>query len=58
MPSLNGLHSFKGTIIHSRQYRQPEKFQDLSVAVHDGGISGADIVLQLAPYAKQVSFLS
>jgi dimethylaniline monooxygenase (N-oxide forming) len=47
LPSLN-LDDYKGVLIHSSQYKNPELFLGKKVAVVGGGFSGVDIASDLA----------
>lgn len=53
-PNIPGLADFKGQVIHSRDYKSPEYFQDKNVLVLGGAYSGAEISADLAPLAKKV----
>ncbi|KAF7241412.1 Dimethylaniline monooxygenase [N-oxide-forming] 5 [Varanus komodoensis] len=52
-----GIEKYKGEIIHSREYKEPAKFQSRRVLVIGLGNSGADIAVDLSHATKQV-FLS
>ncbi|XP_066479374.1 flavin-containing monooxygenase 5-like [Tiliqua scincoides] len=52
-----GIEKFKGKIIHSREYKHPEKFRDQRILVIGLGNSGADISVDLSHVTKQI-FLS
>lgn len=55
IPQLPGLlEHFKGTIMHSHDYREPSPFKDKVVAVLGAAASGTDIGLEIASMAKQV----
>ncbi|KAL8590520.1 hypothetical protein ACOMHN_010956 [Nucella lapillus] len=54
MPSIPGLESFTGEIVHSHNYRHPEHFQDKMVLCLGGAASGQDICIDLSSAAKQV----
>ena len=52
--NLFGLVHFKGTIIHSHDYRVPEPFQGQHVLIVGAGYTGVNICLEVATKAKQV----
>ncbi|XP_033007220.1 dimethylaniline monooxygenase [N-oxide-forming] 5-like isoform X1 [Lacerta agilis] len=52
-----GVEKFKGKIMHSREYKHPEKFRDQRILVIGLGNSGADISVDLSHVTKQI-FLS
>jgi len=54
-PSLRDRDRFRGTITHSRDYRDPAVFAGRDVVVAGAGSSGADIAVELAPIARSVS---
>lgn len=47
MPSWQGLDEFKGTVMHSHDYKNGEAFKDQKVMVVGFGNSGAEIALDL-----------
>ncbi|CAF1340855.1 unnamed protein product [Adineta steineri] len=49
-----GLDNFKGQKLHSWQYKTPHGFEDKTVVVIGIGNSGADMVVELGRFAKQV----
>ena len=49
---------FKGKVIHSSQYRVPEKFIGQSVLIIGGGPSARDIILEIAAVGKMVSWVA
>lgn len=51
MPDIPGVNKFKGTLIHSSQYRSPEKFKDRQVVIVGGGNSGAQILAEVSKVA-------
>nr|XP_003225490.1 PREDICTED: dimethylaniline monooxygenase [N-oxide-forming] 5 [Anolis carolinensis] len=55
--SFPGVKKFKGELMHSREYKHSEKFQDQRVLVIGLGNSGADISVDLSHVTKQI-FLS
>ena len=54
LPTLTGLEEFPGAVIHSHSYRQPASFKGLNVLVVGAGLSGQDIMLDLANHANTV----
>ncbi|XP_074835120.1 uncharacterized protein LOC142002704 [Carettochelys insculpta] len=55
MPSIPGLGTFSGQLLHSHEYRSPEPFAGCAVVLLGAGPSGVDLALQLAPVARQVT---
>ncbi|VVD00849.1 unnamed protein product, partial [Leptidea sinapis] len=53
-PNIPGEHLFKGKIIHSHNYREPEPYTDRRVLTVGSGPSGMDISIDLAYFAKTV----
>ncbi|NXC48057.1 FMO3 monooxygenase, partial [Penelope pileata] len=49
-----GIEKFKGCYIHSREYKEPEKFRGKKVLVIGLGNSGCDIAVELSTVASQV----
>ena len=56
IPEITGLELFEGKIIHSHDYRIPEKFSNMPVLVIGGLFSGQDISVDVAKCAKYVLF--
>jgi dimethylaniline monooxygenase (N-oxide forming) / hypotaurine monooxygenase len=54
-PPLRDRERFGGTIVHSRDYRDPTAFTGKDVVVVGAGSSGADIAVELAGVARSVS---
>ena len=54
-PPLRDRERFRGTILHSRYYRDPAPFAGRDVVVAGVGSSGADIAVELAGVARSVS---
>jgi dimethylaniline monooxygenase (N-oxide forming) len=54
-PPLRDRERFRGTIIHSRHYRDPTSFAGRDVVVAGVGSSGADIAVELAGVARSVT---
>lgn len=55
IPQLPGLDLFQGTVIHSHDYRYPQRFQNKTVVCLGAGPSGTDIALDLEPFAQKAS---
>src|SRR6266498_6114522 len=55
LPSWPGQDSFKGTIIHSSQYKNGEPFKGKKVLVVGSGNSGGEIAIDLWEHGAQVS---
>lgn len=53
-PKINGIEHFKGRIMHSIEYDDPEQFKDQSVLCIGGRASGADLAREISCYAKKV----
>jgi dimethylaniline monooxygenase (N-oxide forming) len=54
-PPLRDRERFGGTILHSRDYRDPASFAGRDVVVAGVGSSGADIAVELAAVARSVT---
>jgi len=54
-PPLRDRERFRGTILHSRDYREPTPFAGQDVVVAGVGSSGADIAVELAAVARSVT---
>ncbi|HEY8830250.1 MAG TPA: NAD(P)-binding domain-containing protein, partial [Candidatus Limnocylindria bacterium] len=54
-PPLRDRERFRGTIVHSRDYRDPASFAGQDVVVAGVGSSGADIAVELATVARSVT---
>jgi hypothetical protein len=54
VPQINGATNFRGTFLHSHNYRNPEPFKDQSVAILGAASSGADLSREVATTAKRV----
>ncbi|XP_069107793.1 senecionine N-oxygenase-like isoform X2 [Argopecten irradians] len=57
VPDIDGVEIFQGDVIHSKNYRVPEKFTNKKVVILGASYSGIDIAIGIAPCAKQI-FLS
>jgi dimethylaniline monooxygenase (N-oxide forming) len=54
-PNLSDRSRYRGTIVHSREYRDPAAFNGKDVVVVGAGSSGADIAVELVDVARSVS---
>ncbi|XP_017886333.1 flavin-containing monooxygenase FMO GS-OX-like 7 [Ceratina calcarata] len=54
VPTIPGIETFPGTIIHSHSYRKPEDFSGKSVLILGAASSGVDIALDLSNHASRV----
>ncbi|XP_069823530.1 flavin-containing monooxygenase 5-like [Dendropsophus ebraccatus] len=52
-----GIEKFKGQYFHSRDYKNPQQFEDKKIIVIGIGNSGGDLAVEMSSVAKQV-FLS
>ena len=57
VPDIPGMKGFKGTIVHSHNYRLPEPYKDQVVVCLGAAASGQDLSLDIAAVAKEVSEL-
>ncbi|XP_051866948.1 flavin-containing monooxygenase 5-like [Pristis pectinata] len=57
LDSFPGIEKFKGQYIHSKDYKEPLKFEGKRVVVIGIGNSGGDLAVEISRHAKQV-FLS
>ncbi|XP_069108126.1 senecionine N-oxygenase-like isoform X2 [Argopecten irradians] len=57
IPDIDGVEEFQGEIIHSKNYRIPEKFADKRIVILGAAFSGTDLTFAIAPHAQQI-FLS
>ncbi|CAG2117386.1 unnamed protein product, partial [Medioppia subpectinata] len=53
---IKGLHTFKGQVLHTHDYRVADGFEGEVVLVLGGGPSGVDISIEVSEVAKQVIF--
>lgn len=53
-PDIQGIHSFKGIVSHSHDYRIPNNFANQNVLILGAGPSGIDISLELSEFANSV----
>ncbi|XP_071497559.1 uncharacterized protein [Diadema antillarum] len=54
VPTIPGLDTFSGEVLHSHEYRHPSIFNDQTVLIIGAGASGIDIALDISSKAKQV----
>lgn len=52
IPDIPGRELFQGTQVHSAHYVRPEDFAGQTVLVVGGGNSGAQIMAEMAPFAR------
>lgn len=55
MPVIPAMDRYAGVVIHSHDYRAPERFRDADVLVVGAGPSGIDICWDVAGVASRVS---
>lgn len=55
VPEISDFNNFEGILMHSHDYREPEKFRNLKVVVLGAGASGIDIAIEVSTVAKEVS---
>ncbi|ETI22847.1 hypothetical protein G647_06924 [Cladophialophora carrionii CBS 160.54] len=53
-PSLKGIETFQGTILHSIDFPDPSTFQDQNVLLIGFHATAQDLVIELSPHAKKV----
>jgi hypothetical protein len=51
---IEGAAAFPGWVKHSREYRRPDPYQGMSVAVVGAGSSGLDLSVEIAAVAERV----
>uniref|UniRef100_A0A8D0EHE4 Flavin-containing monooxygenase n=1 Tax=Salvator merianae TaxID=96440 RepID=A0A8D0EHE4_SALMN len=54
LASFPGIEKFKGTYLHSRNYKSPERFHEKTVVIVGMGNSAADIAVEICRKAKKV----
>ncbi|GKC58771.1 probable indole-3-pyruvate monooxygenase YUCCA10 [Tanacetum coccineum] len=57
IPSVSGLDSFKGSVMHSTEYENGRKFGDKNVLVVGAGNSGMEIAYDLCNWGAQTSIV-
>uniref|UniRef100_A0A336MIW8 Flavin-containing monooxygenase n=1 Tax=Culicoides sonorensis TaxID=179676 RepID=A0A336MIW8_CULSO len=55
MPSIEGIEYFQGKTLHSKEYDNPEMFQDQRVLIIGAGPSGIDLTFDVSKTAKQIA---
>lgn len=55
IPHINGMDKFRGIVMHSCQYRVPDKFIGMKVVFIGGGPSGFDILFEVSKCASSVT---
>lgn len=58
LPKFKGAEQFQGDILHSHDYRKPDKFEGKSVLVLGAGPSGVDIADDLLDVTDKTVYLS
>jgi hypothetical protein len=53
VPDLPGMGAFPGALLHSHNYREPERFRDTTVAVLGASASGVDLARELGTVARR-----
>ncbi|OWA51252.1 putative Flavin-containing monooxygenase FMO GS-OX-like 9 [Hypsibius exemplaris] len=54
IPEISGLPEYKGTVLHSSVYRDPERYRNKVVLIIGGGPSAVDIATDLTRAAKNI----
>ncbi|KAK7114068.1 uncharacterized protein [Littorina saxatilis] len=54
MPTIPGLKTFPGEVMHSHDYRHPEHFEGKTVLCLGAAASGMDISIDMSSYAEKV----
>lgn len=54
IPPIPNLENFKGKKIHSKDYKNPQQFENQTVAIIGSGFSGIEIAPDIASSAKKV----
>lgn len=54
-PDINGLHNFKGDLMHSAKWNHKVDFEDKAVGVIGTGSTSVQIIPQLQAVAKKVN---
>ena len=53
-PSLTGISNFRGEVIHSKDYNNPNKFEGKSILIVGGRSSATDLAREISQVAKEV----
>ncbi|KAL2712968.1 flavin-containing monooxygenase FMO GS-OX-like 2 [Vespula squamosa] len=54
MPTIKGMDTFPGIVMHSHSYRKPEEFKDKIILILGAASSGIDIAIDLTDYSSTV----
>ncbi|XP_041969175.1 senecionine N-oxygenase-like [Aricia agestis] len=54
MPNIPGTAKFNGSVIHSHDYREPDRYEGRRVLIVGGGPSGMDIGIDVAEVCKRL----
>ncbi len=54
---IAGMQDFQGEIIHAHNYRRPDSYKGLKIAVFGTAASGFDLALELGPLASELHWL-
>ncbi|CAD6216151.1 GSCOCG00004370001-RA-CDS [Cotesia congregata] len=54
IPKISGIETFSGDVMHSHDYRCPEKYTGKTVIILGAGPSGIDIGIEITGYATHV----
>ena len=54
IPPIAGLDHFQGQLIHAKDYKSPQPYQDKTIIVIGNGVSGAGIVCDIAKHGQEV----
>jgi hypothetical protein len=54
VPDLPGMSGFPGALLHSHNYRDPERFRGMTVAVLGASVSGIDLAVEIGTVAQHV----
>ncbi|XP_058808127.1 uncharacterized protein LOC131674925 [Phymastichus coffea] len=54
LPIISNLESFPGRVLHSHIYRKPEDFAGQTVVILGASLSGIDLSIEIAKYAKKI----
>ncbi|KAH0554873.1 flavin-containing monooxygenase FMO GS-OX-like 2 [Cotesia glomerata] len=54
IPKISGIETFSGNVMHSHDYRSPEKYSGKTVIILGAGPSGIDIGIEITGFATHV----
>ena len=57
LPKFPGQEKFKGTLVHSEDYKKPDIFKGKQVLIIGAGESGSDICNEISYHAKKVAIV-